>query len=659
MARLDTLIEQISDPNLRAQIQREVAELESRRTFGLVFEKHLPEAIRLRDVPIRLGSTVMFQDREDDSVWQLTALSKGIATLRNDEGNETKAPLADLTTARVFGEPVYPGLLPSETVERGGRKPHHLVINGENHHVLQALRYTHVGKIDCIYVDPPYNTGGDFTYNDKYVGRDDRYRHSKWLSFMEKRLRLARDLLRQTGVIIIAIDDNEQAHLRLLMDQVFSEANFLASATWIGSSKNDARFTSGGLDYMLIYGRSRDALIDSDARWSQTKKGYDLAIETAKQAWEEAADDPVEATRLYRSKVRGKKAEMEKGVARYNEIDETGRLYFRADLSSPNPRPNLMYDLPHPVTGLPVRMPKNGWVYSPTTMTEKLTAGRILFGEDHTTGAYYKRYLDEVEGQSLRPLIDVDRRASSLELARLLGEKRFQFPKDTNVLSEWIGAVTMRDPNAVVLDFFGGSGSTCEAVLGMNAQDDGNRQCLLVTNNEVDSKTAKQLASEGLKPGDPEWEARGIFEYVTKPRIKTVVKGVRDDGSAYSEGVEANVSFLDLTYLDRTSVERGRAFERIAHLLWVQAGARGAVIASECDTFSVPGDANYGVLFDTDHWDGFVAAVRGRTDITHAYIVTDSDAAFNHVERSLPDTVRVTRLYEDYLSSFEINIGGN
>ena len=155
----------------------------------------------------------------------------------------------------------------------------------ENFHTLQALNFAYAGSVDCIYIDPPYNLGGDLTYADKRVAKEDLYRHSKWLSFMERRLELALPLLKGTGIIIFAIDDTEQAHLKLLMDQVFGENNFIANVVWQGGVKNDARYTVEELATMLIYARSEEILRSNGVRWREPKTGINDVLKEGARAW--------------------------------------------------------------------------------------------------------------------------------------------------------------------------------------------------------------------------------------------------------------------------------------------------------------------------------------------------------------------------------------
>lgn len=534
------------------------------------------------------------------------------------------------------------------------------MINGENYHVLQALRTTHRGKVDLIYIDPPYNTGNDsWIYNDRYIDSNDRTRSSKWLSFIERRLLIARDLLKPTGVIIVAIGDDEHHRLRMLLDQLFRPENFIANVVWQGSGKNDARYTAGGIDYMLMYAKNEEALTESGARWRETKPGLDLAEAAARSAWSEACQDPREATRLYRSALRGLKEQLEPAVFRYDQIDEHGRVFQNTSLVSPNPRPNLRYDITHPVTGRTTKMHPYGWRYSPDAMQELIETDQILFGSDETTTPRLKRYLSAQGEQVPSPTLRLSRVASSKHLEQVLGDRRFPFPKDHEVLMRWVRITAPTD--AVVLDFFGGSGTTAEAVMRLNAEDGGSRQCLLVTNNEVGSKQAKALRKAGHHPGKAEWEAQGVFEHVTRPRLSTVATGVRPDGTVFSDGLAANIEFFDLTYLDPSLVRRGREFAAIASLLWLEAGAIGDRIAD------VPDDGwsltpHYGVLFDVDQLQAFASAVSQTSKHAQAprvvFVVTDSPSEYQHAVERLPIGLRTMQLYEDYVTNYTINTDG-
>lgn len=238
MSRLTELISQVAkaDPALAADLRREVGVVSSRRPFGLNFERHIPESIQLPSRKIRRGEKVIFRvpSSADEPTWVVTGFEgkgkhrKAQLVLRapTDEPEVTTAPLADLVVVAEFRDPIYPGLRSTGVVERGGDKPFHAVINGENFHVLQAMSFVYRGQVDCIYIDPPYNSGArDWKYNNDYVDAEDDYRHSKWLAMMERRLVVAKELLNpEDSVLIVTIDEKEYLRLGLLLEQTFSEA---------------------------------------------------------------------------------------------------------------------------------------------------------------------------------------------------------------------------------------------------------------------------------------------------------------------------------------------------------------------------------------------------------------------------------------------------
>ncbi|PLS81719.1 MAG: hypothetical protein CYG60_25610 [Actinobacteria bacterium] len=229
MARLDDLVAQVADQSLRQKMEAALAEMKRRQRFGLVFEEHVPETTALYGLPIRVGSLVQRRDNtQAKMLYRVTAMdSQGQAKVEPTEGGEPEpVPVADLLAVKRFGEPVFPALTPLGSVRRGeDDKPHHAVINGENFHALQLLVYQFGGQVDCIYIDPPYNTGArDWKYNNRYVDDADAWRHSKWLSMMEKRLRLAKKLLKPDGVLIVTIDENELHHLGVMLETLFPDA---------------------------------------------------------------------------------------------------------------------------------------------------------------------------------------------------------------------------------------------------------------------------------------------------------------------------------------------------------------------------------------------------------------------------------------------------
>lgn len=252
-------------------------------------------------------------------------------------------------------------------------------------------------------------------------------------------------------------------------------------------------------------------------------------------------------------------------------------------------------------------------------------------------------------------------------VSSLLG-RRFPFPKSLYAVEDTLRFFVKDKPEAVVLDFFSGSGTTAHAVMRLNRQDGGRRQCISVTNNEVSAKEQAGLRREGLRPGDADWEALGICDYITKPRLTAAISGQTPEGAPIkgdykftdefpmSEGFKENAAFFTLTYEASLSVRHNRAFERVAPMLWLRAGSRGRIIYDLGEDGWDVAEA-YGVLENLDQADEFVAAVNARDGIEIAYVVTDDDSSFQMVCRELHNGVLPVRLYESYLQNFEINTG--
>jgi len=242
VSRLTELLRQArkADPQLGADLEAEIGALTKRRTFGLVFEQHQPEAVELPGRAVRRGDKVRAlpprgeTKTRDQRLWRVTRTERAngqrmaqLVELDAEEPETQAVPADDLVIVAEFRDRIYPGLIETGRVGRGGDKPFHAVINAENYHALEMLTYTHRHSIDAIYIDPPYNTGAkDWKYNNDYVESDDNYRHSKWLAMMERRLKVARELLNpDDSVLIVTIDEKEYLRLGLLLEQTFPEAN--------------------------------------------------------------------------------------------------------------------------------------------------------------------------------------------------------------------------------------------------------------------------------------------------------------------------------------------------------------------------------------------------------------------------------------------------
>jgi adenine-specific DNA-methyltransferase len=296
-----------------------------------------------------------------------------------------------------------------------------------------------------------------------------------------------------------------------------------------------------------------------------------------------------------------------------------------------------------------------------------IESGRAIVVGHRDDGSVIARY---PEGKRRMPLTQWDfashdaQRYGTTLLQAFIPGRRFPFPKSLYAVEDVLRIAVGHKPDAVVLDYFGGSGTTTHAVARLNRQDGGRRQCVLVTNNEVSDAEARALRKRGLRPGDPEWEEQGIFEHVTRPRVTAAVTGVNSAGEAVkgdyrfndefamAEGLDENVEFFELTYLDPEDIEVSAAFNGIAPLLWLRGGGRGEMIEHDAPNHGVMD--TYGVLFNPDRWRSFVSSLHD--EVKTVFIVTDSPSVFAAIASELPAGIEAVRLYETYLSTFTLNM---
>jgi adenine-specific DNA-methyltransferase len=255
-------------------------------------------------------------------------------------------------------------------------------------------------------------------------------------------------------------------------------------------------------------------------------------------------------------------------------------------------------------------------------------------------------------------------------LTSLLGRADlFTYPKSVYAVLDTLETIVGDRPDALIVDAFGGSGTTAHATALLNATRGGNRRCILITNNEVEQKAEARLTAAGHRPGDKKWSAEGVFEKVTRPRLTAAITGNRPDGKPIpgnfrylgdrplADGFNENIDFFELTYRDRDEVELDLAFDELAPLLWMQAGAVGPIPEeSNGAGWFAPDGATWAALFDPNQWRPFVDHVKDAPDVTHAFVVTDSESTFNQICAELPSTVAPSMLYRDYLRSFDDHI---
>jgi adenine-specific DNA-methyltransferase len=702
MSRLTDLIAKAKakDADLGRELEREFKALSSRRSFGLNFERHRPENVELPGRPIRKGDKVRIlpergsTKKGDQRLWTVMCLEgKGaermarLALLYTDEPEQAEALVADLCVVAEFRDYIYPGLVSTGRVERGGDKPFHTVINGENFHALEALTFTHRGKIDAIYIDPPYNSGArDWKYNNNYVEKEDAYRHSKWLAMMERRLRIARELLNpDNSVLIVTIDEKEYLRLGLLLEQAFPEAEIQMVSSVINPSgaKRDNLFSrSDEYIFFVVLGEAKVAHPVGDGVTKEVRWWY-----------------------LRRTDVSSKRGTKKGGKAQFYPIyvnEDTGRIVKLGKALNPDDDINDIPKVPGAVPSFPIRddgMHMN-WGLTAPSLQKLIDRGLVRVTKGHEHQPYIFTYISArslpklsagiwkitgeredgskiivaTEGKVTRattawqiPSHDAGQYGTST-LRVLLNGRPFPFPKSLYAVEDALRFFVSDKPNAIILDFFAGSGTTAHAVMRLNKQDGGKRQSISVTNNEVGADEAKLLREENLRPSEPAWEERGICDYITKPRIEAAITGMTPEAKPIdgeykftdefpmAAGLNENAEFFTLTYETTVAVRHNYAFERIAPLLWMRAGSKG----SRIDTLPEGGWAvadGYGLLTDLDQAAPFAEAIYDKDSIRIAYIVTDDERRFQSVVRQLPDTVEPVRLYESYLTNFRFSMG--
>lgn len=364
-----------------------------------------------------------------------------------------------------------------------------LIIEGDNFDALRFLRMTHAGQVKCIYIDPPYNTGNrDFIYNDRFVDKEDAYKHSKWLEFMYRRLELAKELLAEDGVIFVSIDDGEACHLKLLMDSLFGVSAFIGQFVWKSRQNKDNRSTNGASvdhEYVLTYG----------------------------------------------NKLRGAERDHNQFKNPDGDIRGPWNSGNMVGLADEKARPNLHYDLINPTTGINFGKPKQGWRFDRERMASLIAENRILWPEKATGRPRLKVFIEEMKsdftGFSSMIGDQIFTYHGTRELDDIFSDRVFDFPKSSNLILDLIqqGAPGKND---IVLDFFAGSGTTAHAVLKLNQEDDGKRRFILVSSTEATTDASD----------------KNLCRDVCAERVRRIISGYRNKKGEAVEGLGGDFAYL-------------------------------------------------------------------------------------------------------------------
>lgn len=671
MAAINDLIARIQDPELRMRIEKEVKDLTKQKKFGLVFENHIPEMTLLYDYPISRGCIVICKSDDDknlseDILWEVKKISKSKATCVHTVTNDEQTfNISDLICVAKNGEPIYPCLKFIDSVQKAPDSDlWHTLIEADNYHALQLLAYLYPGMVDCIYIDPPYNSGAtDWKYNNNYVDGNDSYRHSKWLAMMESRLRLAQKLLNpDNSVLIVTIDEKEYLHLGCLLEDLFPEARMQMVSTMINSggvARNQQFSRTDEYIFILEFGNAAPCA---------------LALE---DEWTSKADDRMNKL-FWRILIR---------VGSNNTRSHSPGCFYPIYVSrdgkkildigeplSPNQERTTIPQRENAVAIWPLHNDgsEGCWQLSPQKLKESIENGYIRLGSFNDRGMTIN-YLNRKEIQKItsgeikvighREDNSVITDDSSYVRKSIPGTqwritshnamvggtiilksifqdtKRFSFPKSLYAVHDVLRFFVANKPNALILDFFAGSGTTLHAVNLLNKEDGGHRRCIMVTNNEVSADEETVFRERGLHKGDEEWEQFGIARYVNWPRTKCSIEGVDVNGqpingeyiTSNTQEIPQSRSIKQLSFNIPDGRQGINVKKQIVALINDKKMPQNSVTA-ECP-YIVKEDASTAILFDINCIEDFFEEIHD--DIETIYVVSVNNSAFNSAKQKL------------------------
>ena len=698
MAAINDLISQIQDETLRNRIQEEVSKMAKQKKFGLVFEEHMPESTPLSDMPIKRGCNVMLRDSKDDKAIYVVLKVEGdtaVCVKPEQKDEAVTFELKDIVRVAEFGESIYPYLKPLDSVCNAPDSDlWHTLIEADNYHALQLLEYLYAGKVDCIYIDPPYNTGAkDWKYNNDYVDGNDAYRHSKWLSFMQRRLQLAKKLLNPAdSVLIVTIDEKEYLHLGCLLEEMFPEANIQMISSTI-SRKGAARMNSftrvNEFIYFVMLGDYvLEPLDDADyakkgetIHWQSFRRSSAANIRTSRPFQFYPIYVDIESRKIIKigdaiphEMDRFSVEQLENCVAVFPVRDDGTEMMWGITPEECRVRAAKGYIKAAKYT--PNKPQQFVMQYLMSGTIKDINDGKI------TVTGYASDGSVEAENSETRNIMPKSQWSFDTHDARDYGSKilktmlgdRFDFPKSLYAVHDCLNYFEKRKPNALIIDFFAGSGTTMHAVNLLNAEDGGHRRCIMVTNNEVSADEAKMLKDKGYQPGDAEWEKLGIAHYVTWPRTVCSIKGQDVNGNPLkgdylgseppmhmADGFKANAAFFKLGFLDPTAVSLGMRISEMLPTLWLKTGAKGKcpeLTGEQVPDMLILPENQFAVLINENTFADFAEKLAEHPEIQTVFLATDYEVNYQSMVKNL-NVENAYQLYRDYLDHFRVNRGRN
>lgn len=702
MAKINDLLRQISDDALRERLSQEVARLNKNKKFGLVFEEHIPECTPLYDIPIQKGSIVAEKSGKISDLYTVIKIDGELAKCFHKNSSEIKEfSINELVSVAQFGDPIFPSLIPIAKVENSPDSYlWHTLIEADNYHALQLLEYLYPKQVDCIYIDPPYNTGArDWKYNNDYVDSADNWRHSKWLSMMQKRLKISKRILNpDTGVLIVTIDENEVHHLRTLLDEIFPEAT-IQMVTIVINPKGIFQGKFSRVEEYAIFcfmpnaklSSSKDPLLGEASpvkkpRWKGLLRSgsraarehtynefYPILVDASVGRVIKALDPPPKDYHpVFGEKIDGYdvawpiRSDGSEGLwgvtaPTLNNLIEKGYVSLGR------------YDSKRQTWGLS---------YLTSGPQQQIETGELkIIGYDEVRNVIDAEYAESKDRQVKtvwhRTLHDAGAYGSDL-IKEVLGQAgMFSFPKSLYSTKDAIASVVRDKPNALIVDFFAGSGTTLHAVNLINAEDGGNRRCIIVTNNEVSEAEATTLKAAGYQPGDPEWEKHGICRSVTWPRTENSILGKRPDGTVLlgeyytiqTTTKEIARTFYQLGFVEKpealTLTEKkqmiasisGQALsaqKKVNRIFDTPKAVKSAIKDSLLPQSLVKADSRFivsekhtvSILFDEEAVDDWLEALDEQYHITDFYIVAKNTRTFNGIKKKVIELLGMVTVSE-------------
>ncbi len=694
MAAINELIARIQNPELRSRIEKEVKELTKQKKFGLVFENHIPEMTLLYDYPISRGCKVIRKSDDDkklseDILWVVKKINRGTATCVHSITNEEQhISISNLICVAKNGEPIYPCLKFVDSIQKATDSDlWHTLIEADNYHALQLLAYLYPGMVDCIYIDPPYNGGAtDWKYNNNYVDGNDSYRHSKWLAMMESRLQLAKKLLNpDNSVLIVTIDEKEYIHLGCLLEELFPEAEgnkdnnykgrisiqMISSVINPKGNRRDNEFSRcEEYLYFVFIGNSSISTIGNDMLRNKVITKNRPSLNVRWRALLRGASNHGrrrDRKDLFYPLLFDANSGEFKGTGPILDINENRGNYMAPD-------------------GLKAMWPiaQNGeeltWNLKPDTLKKKWGKHILTFGKwdgEKRVGYYLSSGQEKLFDNGFYDIIGTDENGAYIIqkkadnqkdirpltiwnqtlhsasdygttfLNGFLGSGRFSFPKSIYAVHDTLRFFVADKPNALILDFFAGSGTTLHAVNLLNKEDGGHRRCIMVTNNEVSADEETAFRASGLHKGDEDWEKFGIARYVNWPRTKCSIEGININGqplkgeyiTSKTQEISQARTIKQLSFDIPDGRDGINVKKQIVALINDKKMPQNSV-SDECP-YIVKEDASTAILFDINSFDDFFEEIH--EDVETIYIVSTNNKAFKAAKRELEDLPERTK----------------